>query len=84
MQNHHQPQKCCTGVLSKITSSFKDSAISIEKILQLPENNTEEIPIPIIIFTHKVKRDKLIMAIKKIENQDFVLDKISIIPIDKS
>jgi len=76
--------KDSAGVLSKITSSLKDSDISIEKILQLPENNNNKMPIPIIIFTHNVRRDKIIKAIDKIENQDFVLEKIIFIPVDKS
>jgi len=76
--------KDIAGVLSKITSVFKDSNISVEKILQLPENNNNEMPIPIIISTHNVRREKLLKAVGKIENQDFVLEKIVIIPIDKS
>ena len=39
-------------------------------------------PIPIIISTHFVKKDKLLLAINKIEKQDFILEKIIIIPID--
>jgi len=71
------------GVLSKITSIFTDFQISIKKILQLPESSKPEKPIPIIISTHKVRRNKLIEATKKIENFNFVLDKISILPIDQ-
>ena len=72
------------GVLSKITLLFNKSKISIKKILQVPESIDENIPIPIIIFTHKVKKNLLIQAINKIENLDFVLDKIIIINIDKN
>ena len=71
------------GVLSKITSYFKDFNISIEKILQLPDNTKKNNEIPIIISTHKVKRDKLIKAIKQIEQQNFVLEKIIMIAIDQ-
>ena len=46
------------GVLSKITSIFTDFQISIKKILQLPESSKPEKPIPIIISTHKVRRNK--------------------------
>ncbi len=70
------------GVLSNITSLFKDLEISIKKILQLPENNQSNSPIPIIITTHNVKKNQLIEAINKIELFDFVLEKISIISID--
>jgi len=76
--------KDIAGVLSRITSHFNESNISIEKILQSPENISENLPIPIIIFTHKVKRNLLIQTIDKIENLDFVLDKIIILNIDKN
>ena len=69
-----------TGVLSKITSYFKDLNISIEKILQLPESKDK--PIPIIITTHKVKRKTLLKSLEQIEKQSFVLDKIIVIPVD--
>ena len=71
------------GVLSKITSFFKDSNISIEKILQLPDPDTKQ-SVPIIISTHEVKKNELMVAINQIEKQNFVLDKIIIIPIDKN
>ena len=69
-----------TWVLSKITSYFKDSYISVEKILQLPESKDK--PIPIIITTHKVKRETLLKSLEQIEKQSFVLDKIIVIPLD--
>jgi len=72
------------GVLSKITSYFNESGISIEKILQLPESITNNLPIPIIISTHKVKKSLLIYAIKQIEKLDFVTNKIIIMNIDKN
>ena len=76
--------KDITGVLSKITSHFNESNISIEKILQVPETISENLPVPIIIVTHKVKKNLLIQTIKKIESLDFVLNKIIIINIDKN
>ncbi len=75
--------KDTAGVLSKITSFFKDSNISIEKILQLPDPDTKQ-SVPIIISTHEVKKNELMVAINQIEKQNFVLDKIIIIPIDKN
>ena len=69
------------GVLSKITSSFKDFNISIEKIFQLPDNNNKSMPIPIIITTHKVKKEILLKTITEIQKQDFILEKIVLIPI---
>ena len=75
--------KDIAGVLSMITSYFRDFDISIEKILQIPDNKTNT-SIPIIIFTHPTIRRKLLDAISLIEKQDFVLEKISIIAIDKS
>jgi len=73
--------KDIAGVLSKITGFFEINNISIEKIIQIPENK-KNLPIPIIIISHIVKTSKLLEIIKLIENQDFVLDKISFIPID--
>jgi homoserine dehydrogenase len=76
--------KDIAGVLSRITSHFKESNISIEKIFQNPESIGEKLSIPIIIFTHKVKRNLLIHTMEKIENLDFVLDKIIIMNINKN
>ena len=70
------------GVLSKITNYFDESNISVEKILQIPDNNNEIIPI--IISTHKVKKNELMIAIKKIQALNFVMQNISIIPIDQN
>ena len=72
-----------TGVLSKITSYMKDFNISIENILQMPDSDMKNKPIPIIISTHLINKGKLMKAVDKIENQDFVLEKVVIIPIDK-
>ena len=70
------------GVLSIITSDLKKSNISIEKILQLPESNDKNITI--IITTHNVKKIKLLETIAKIEKQNFILEKVTSIPIDKN
>tara|TARA_Y100001970_G_scaffold44372_1_gene55397 strand:+ start:16765 stop:18060 length:1296 start_codon:yes stop_codon:yes gene_type:complete len=69
------------GVLSEITSSLTDLNISIEKILQIPEDSKYNSAVPIIIVTHKIKKGYLNKAVDKIENLDFVLEKISILPI---
>ena len=69
------------GVLSSITNNFTNSNISVEKILQLPEDINKNGPIPIIITTHKVQKKILINAIKGIEKLDFVKEKITILPI---
>ena len=68
------------GVLSMITSYFNDENISIEKILQIPDNNSEGIPI--LITTHKIKSSKLLSSVKKISDLDFVFENISVIPIE--
>ena len=73
--------KDITGVLSKITSYFNESDISVEKIFQLPDSEKYQESIPIIITTHLVQKNKLFNSIKKIETQDFISEKISIIPI---
>ncbi len=68
------------GVLSKITSYFNDSNISIEKILQIPDNNSNSIPI--VITTYKIKSSKLLSSVKKISDLEFIFDNISLIPIE--
>ena len=56
------------GVLSKITSYFNESNISIEKILQIPDNKSNSTPI--VITTHKIKTSKLLNSVKKISELD--------------
>ena len=68
------------GVLSMITSYFNDANISVEKILQIPDNNSESIPI--LITTHKIKSSKLLSSVKKIADLNFVFENISVIPIE--
>ena len=74
------------GVLAKITSNFNEEAISIETILQLPNNiiTDSNENVPIIITTHETTYKLLNNAIMKIENLDFVVSKIIIISIDKN
>ena len=72
------------GVLSKITSYFKDFDISIEKIIQLPDSDSKNKIVPIIITTYEVNKEKLIKIIDQIEKLDFVSENITIIPIHKN
>ena len=68
------------GVLSKITSYFNDSSVSVEKILQIPDNKYDITTI--LITTHEIKTNELLNSIKKISDLDFILENISLIPID--
>ena len=68
------------GVLSKITSYFNEFNISVEKILQIPDNKANSIPI--VITTHEIKTSELLSSLKKISDLDFVLENISFIPIE--
>jgi len=72
------------GVLSSITNNFSESGISVEKILQLPENINNDFPIPIIITTHKIQKEILNSVINKIEKLSFVKEKISILAIHEN
>ena len=72
------------GALSKITSYFEDSNISIEKILQLPDTNDKNKPVQIIITTHKIKKREIMKSISQIEKLKFILNKIILIPIDRN
>ena len=69
------------GVLSSITNNFTESDISVEKILQLPDNIMEKKPIPIIITTHKIQKNVLNKVINKIEKHNFVKEKITVLAI---
>ena len=68
------------GVLSKITSYFNEANISVEKILQIPDSNSNSIPI--VITTHKIKSSELLSSVNKIADLEFILDNISLIPIE--
>ena len=68
------------GVLSMITSYFNEANISIEKILQIPDNDSDSIPI--VITTHKIISSELLSSVKKISDLDFILGNISLIPIE--
>ena len=76
--------KDISGVLAKITSNLNEEGISIETILQIPESKTQNNSVPIIIVTHETTKNFLTKALIKIEKLDFVLDKVSVITIDKN
>ena len=69
------------GVLSSITNYFSDFDISVKKILQLPESSEADKPIPIIITTHNIQKEKLSKVINKIEGLEFVKEKITLLAI---
>ena len=69
------------GVLSSITNFFSEFNISVKKILQLPENSDVDKPIPIIITTHSIQKEKLSNVIKKIESLEFVKEKVTVLAI---
>ena len=69
------------GVLSSITNFFSDFDISVKKILQLPESSEADKPIPIIITTHNIQKEKLSKVINKIEGLEFVKEKITLLAI---
>ena len=69
-----------SGVLSTITSYLNEYNISVEKILQIPDSNENNIPI--LITTHKIKMSELLNSVKKIGELKFVDENISIIPIE--
>ena len=71
-------------MLAKITSNLNEEGISIETILQIPDNKTSDNYIPIIIVTHETTKNFLMKALTKIEKLDFVLTKVNFITIDKN
>lgn len=74
------------GVLAKITSNMNEEGISIETILQLPDNVNDysKKNVPIIITTHETTSKLLNKVLMKIEKLDFVVSKLVIISIDKN
>ena len=76
--------KDISGVLAKITSNLNEEGISIETILQIPDNKTQNNQVPIIIVTHETAKNFLTKALIKIEKLDFVFGKVSVITIDKN
>ena len=76
--------KDISGVLAKITANLNEEGISIETILQIPDNKTKNNHVPIIIVTHETTKNFLINALIKIEKLNFVYGKISVITIDKN
>ena len=75
--------KDISGVLAKITSNLNEEGISIETILQIPDDKTSDDYIPIIIVTHETTKNLLMKSLIKIEKLDFVLTKVKVITIDK-
>ena len=72
------------GVLSNITGFFERLNISIEKIIQLPNNKNTNSSVVITIFTHLIKKNQLLKVVNQIKSQQFVLEKIIFIPIEKN
>ena len=72
------------GVLAKITSNLNEEGISIETILQMPENKINKNEVSIIITTHETNSNLLNRSLIKIENLNFVVSKIAVITIDKT
>ena len=70
-----------SGVLSSITNYFSEFDISVKKILQLPESTEADKPIPIIMTTHNIQKQKLNNVINKIEGLEFVKEKITVLAI---
>ena len=70
--------------MAEITKNLNNEGISIETILQIPENNENTDSIPIIIVTHEISKKLLLNAIDKIQNLEFVSEKITVITLDKS
>ena len=62
---------------SEITKSYDNKKKLYKANISLNNNS-----IPIIIVTHDTKASSLMTALKKIEKQDFVLEKIILINID--
>ncbi|PPR46412.1 MAG: Homoserine dehydrogenase [Alphaproteobacteria bacterium MarineAlpha5_Bin9] len=72
------------GVLAKITTTFNFKDISIETILQLPDTESEDNNVPVIITTHETNYKFLSSCIKELEKSDFLVSKVVILMISKN
>ena len=70
------------GVLSKITSILTNKNISIQTILQLTEEKINN-KVPIVLTTYDTLEKNLKEAISDISNQNFLIDEIITINIEK-
>ena len=70
-----------TGGTDHISHRLLNNGISVQKILQIPENIKSNSPVPIIITTHKVNKNTLVKVLANLEKLDFVREKITLLPI---
>ena len=79
----------CAEKYKNLDKTFR-SAISLCSLVAAytitfqKSDNDQKISVPIIIFSHKIRKNKLLEAIHLIEKQDFVLNKITIIAIESN
>jgi homoserine dehydrogenase len=69
-----------TGVLATITKTLGDCSISIDTFLQKPTLNTNKATL--LFATHECRESDIKRAIKKIEEFDFVQNRVSMIRIE--
>lgn len=74
--------KNITGVLSSITSILSDNNVSIEKVVQKPDNSNKSIS-NIAFTTNKTSEYKIVEVIENIEKMDYVIEKPHIIRIEE-
>lgn len=69
------------GVLAKITKLFADNMISLQEILQLPDD--EETKAQLILITHITSKDKMNNLLKDIGNLEVVEQINSVYPVEE-
>ena len=78
------------GVLATVSEIFKKHKISIAKLHQESQNETQisdkvtTPPVDLIIVTHKCKRDDLNSALAEFEKEDFTQEHSILMPIKRS
>ena len=68
------------GVLSTITNLLLKLAYQLKKYCNYQSAKSNS-PIPILITTHKIQREILTDVINTLEDNEFVKEKITILPI---
>ncbi len=73
-----------TGVMAKITKILGDHEISIRSMLQKGEAHAPDVPVHVIIFTHRAMERNIRGALAKINSLEFVTDKTKLIRADSN
>ena len=70
------------GVLAKISNVLGDHGISISAVMQKARHTGEDMPVPVIIMSHRAKESSVRKALETIDRLDIVKDKTMMIRLE--